>query len=135
MVGSVTSTGSRSKRGDLLVTLHEPGLTDRVSASTATKEVGASQEEGREESSNNGNGFDTSPASSESATTETSAKMVRKAKAGAKKGKSKLGVAATAEHGQHSPYALRIAVEVKAGTFYMAGSKSLPTQVIVSAVD
>ena len=117
------------------MTLHEPGLTDRVSVSTATKEEEAPQEEEREENSNYGNGVDTSPASSESATTKTSAKMVRKAKVGPKRGKTNVGVAATVEESQRSPYALRIAVEVKAGTFYMAGSKSLPTQVIVSAVD
>lgn len=59
---------------------------------------------------------------------------MRKAKAGVKKEKAHLAKTAD-DQGLHSPFALRIAVEVKAGTFYMAGSKSLPAQVIVIVME
>ena len=132
MVGGVTSIGSRSKRGDLLVTLHEPGLTDRVSGS-AVRDIATPQEDesGADELSGNGNGVDDAE-NSKSTATRASAKGARKTKASSKEGNAAL---AGAKEDQSSPFALRVAVEVKAGTFYMAGAKSLPTQVIVSVME
>jgi hypothetical protein len=125
MVGSVASSGSRSKRGDLLVTLHEPGLTDRR---FAAKEVALPPEEG---SDGGGNGGEEGGGGVESAKDDgVGAAPLKNNKAKAAAAAAVKARAAAAAAGEdRGPFALRIVVEVKAGAFSMAGPKSLPAQV------